>query len=816
MRHTNLDLKTLCLIIFILLVGTTARADEDKLNGKIAGKVTTSDGKPAVGVTLKLKEINRETATDDSGCFILQHINPGKYTMIVSQIGTRTEENQVTVIAGRTAVANFTLRETSAQLAEVTITAGRSLNNRHVSAYKADIGPLDLPQSAGVVTSKVIEDQQVNRLGDAVRNVSGVSLVQTRGGVGETFSARGYIIGITGASSSIFKNGVLSNTAGFPEASSLESIEVLKGSSALLYGNVSGGLIINMVTKKPKFESGGEIAMRYGSYNLYKPMIDLYGPISQDMAFRVAATYENSGSYRNSVKTERTYVNPSLQYNIGKNTTLLIEGDYLRDNLTPDFGIGSINNGRALPNVPRSQYINTSWAYSHMNQYTGTATLKHHFTDNWHLNFIASAQGTNIDSYQASLPNNVAANGDWNRGLARANTIEDDYTGQVNLNGKFKSGTIGHQLLIGADVTKVLNISNAYAFNGVPASTYVYDKINTINLNKFTARSDIPTATDTARTTAPVYRLGVYAQDLVSLTDKLKVLAGIRWSWQQTPQTEIDYLLKQTSGNGTAANKYDRGFSPKIAFIYQPAAATSLYATYSNNFIVNTGTDVNTGQSIAPSLVDQYEAGIKNELLDGKLSVNMSVYRIVNNNLAVVAPFKADGTINSDNTVKTLSGQTTSNGLEIDVNGNLSKNFYFILGYSYNNAKYTKTSGLKGSFVQGETLVNAPAGTANASLFYTFTDPVLHGVRIGASAFYTGSRFGGYNNTVGQSQNYTRLLPLGGFTTLDITAGYSYKKLSLLAGVTNITNTLNYLIHDNYSITPIPPREFLTTLAYKF
>ena len=232
--------------------------------------------------------------------------------------------------------------------------------------------------------------------------------------------------------------------------------------------------------------------------------------------------------------------------------------------------------------------------------------------------------------------------------------------------------------------------------------------------------------------------------------------------------------------------------------------------------MVNTGTDVNTGQGLKPSLVSQYEAGTKNELFDGKIIANLSVYRIINSNLAVVAPFKADGTVNSDNTVKELSGQTTSDGFDIDITGHLSKNFYFITGYSYNNARYTKTSGLKGSPILGERLVISPVSTANATLFYTFDSPALKGFKVGATAFYTGSRMAGYNNTVGQKQPYSRLIPVGGFTTLDLTAGYTYKKMSLLVSLTNVTNTLNYLIHDNYSITPIAPRQFLTTLAYRF
>jgi len=87
---------------------------------------------------------------------------------------------------------------------------------------------------------------------------------------------------------------------------------------------------------------------------------------------------------------------------------------------------------------------------------------------------------------------------------------------------------------------------------------------------------------------------------------------------------------------------------------------------------------------------------------------------------------------------------------------------------------------------------------------------------LGASSFYTGFRYAGYNNTVGQTQQYNRLLPVGGFATVDLSAGYTYKKLSLLASVTNVTNTMNYLVHDNYSVTPIPPTQFLTTLSYKF
>lgn len=817
MKTTKLNLFKTAFFSILALANSILMAAEFS-GGNIKGHITTSDGKPAEFVTVSIKELNKATRSDDQGQYSLQNIKPGTYTLKVSFIGLEWQEKTVTITGGKTIVVDFTLAETSAKLNEVTINARKTLNNTKVSLGKADISPLDLPQSTGVVSNQVIQDQQVNHLGDAIRNVSGVTLTQTRQGVGETFTARGYSIGITGSAGSIFKNGVLVNTAGFPEASTLESVEVLKGSAALLYGNVSGGLIINMVTKKPKFESGGEVSMRYGSYNAFKPTIDVYGPISNTVAYRAIATYENDGSYRDHVKTERFYANPSLLFKLDKNTTLTVEGDFLKANLTPDWGVGSLNSGQAIPTmVARNQYINTSWAYSHMNQYTGSATLNHNFNDAWKLNVIASAQGTDINSYGTTQPNNVALNGDWNRTLARANTHEGDYSAQANLTGKFTTGGISHQLLYGMDITKVNNVSYAYNIGNSAIGSYAYDKINIINIDQYTQRTDIPDAIEAVRTTAPVYRFGTYIQDLISLTTQFKVLAGVRWSTQHTSQTTIDSLLKNKTVGGVAGTRNDAAFSPKVALIYQPVATTSIYADYSNNFIVNSGTDVNTGQGLKPSIVDQYEAGIKNELFNGKLSANVSVYRIINSNLAVVSPYQANGvTPNTDATVKKFSGQTTSDGVEIDITGYLSKNLYFIAGYGYNHAYFSNTSGLKGSNLEGEPLVINPSNTANASIFYTFDQGALRGFKLGASSFYTGFRYAGYNNTVGQTQQYNRLLPVGGYATLDLSAGYTYKKLSLLASVTNITNTMNYLIHDNYSVTPIPPTQFLTTLAYKF
>ena len=368
---------TLKTIVFaVLLLAHVNLLATETGGGSIKGHVLTADGKPISHVTVTIKELNKATNSNTDGSYYMGRIKPGTYTLCFTHIGIQTRQQQVTVIAAKTIIVDLTLTEQASQLKEVSINRSVTVNEKPIGAGKAGISYLDMPQSGGVVTSQVIHDQQINRLGDAIRNVSGVTLTQTRGGVGETYTARGYSTGITGGASSVFLDGTLINTAGFPEASILESVEVLKGSSALLYGNVSSGLIINMVTKKPQFTSGGEVSMRYGSNNMYKPTVDVYGPISKNLAFRMIGVYENDGSYRNSVHTERAFAAPSFLYNIGKKTTVLLEGNYLKESLTPDFGIGSVDTGRAISAaIPRSQYINTAWAYSHMDQYTGILNI---------------------------------------------------------------------------------------------------------------------------------------------------------------------------------------------------------------------------------------------------------------------------------------------------------------------------------------------------------------------------------------------------------------------------------------------------------
>lgn len=775
--------------------------------GIISGTVTTTDDQPAAFVTIYLKGTNKSALTDEHGNFVIRNIKEGNYTLEVSMVGVQTQETTVQLIKDQAVSVKIILAEDARKLAEVTITSGRRLNSRPVAIGKIAIDPMDLPQSISVIGQSVIREQQATRLSDVIKNVNGVYLSTTRGSTQESFSARGYGFG----SNNLFKNGARINSGSMPEMSSLEKVEVLKGSSAILFGQVAPGGIVNLVTKSPKFKRGGEISMRVGSYDLYKPAVDFYGPISTKIAYRINGTVESANSFRDQVSSMRYYVNPSLLFKIGNKTELLLEGDYLNHEFTPDFGIGSLDNTK-IAEVPRSRFMGTSWQYNIAKQTTATTTLKHNFSEAWKLTSSLSYQSFKRD-YFSTERIQAAANGDWTRPLGKILSAETYYTGQVNLNGHFTTGSFDHTLLAGVDADH--NLTSNYDFNfpdvaGLPAKSY--DRINILDPSKYVQRHDLPGATRIRKREAPVDRVGVYVQDLIKLSDKFNVLAGLRWSSVATIGIDSTDLLngKKTSGK----TRDDMAFSPRVGIVYKPFMTTSLFASYANSFNVNTGQDIE-GNAVKPSLIDQYEIGVKNEFFNGALSANVTAYRIINNNLAQTAPFLSDGTPNNNSNIKVLTGQTTSDGVEIDLAGNPAKGLTIRGGYSHNFARYTKTAGNAGSYKTGERLVNNPSHTANACLNYSFNDGLLNGFKLSATALYIGDRFGGWNNTVGQSQAYSRLIPVQGFTTIDLAAGYTYKNLSLLAKVSNLANTYNYYVHENYSINPIPPRQFVATVSYK-
>ncbi len=378
-------------------------------------------------------------------------------------------QNQDSSIDVSLEIENDTVKKKGRVIEAVVIKSNQ--NKKSASIVKSGISVKDLPQSVQEIGNEVIAQQQSVRLSDVVKNINGVYVSSARGGAQESFYGRGYDL----SANNMFKNGFRFNSGSIPEVSSLERVEVLKGSAALLFGNVSPGGILNMVTKMPNFKRGGEVSMQMGSYSFYKPSIDFYGPLNNAIAYRFVGSYENSESFRDVVKKERYYINPSFLFKINSRTEMVLQGDFMNDNWTPDFGTGII--GKKIIDLPRNTYLGATWSNGNTKQATVSNLLTHTFNSNWKFNFNSSFQHFNRTS-KGTERVQPAADGSWSRPLGQNKNVEKIVSNQASLQGNFNTGKIKHQFFTGLDFENAF--TDAYTFVFTPptyGSGNVFDSV---------------------------------------------------------------------------------------------------------------------------------------------------------------------------------------------------------------------------------------------------------------------------------------------------------------------------------------------------
>ncbi len=695
-------------------------------------------------------------------------------------------------------------------------------NKAKTFTTKSNLDVMENPQAVSIVTHEIIEQQQAQQLSDVLKNVNGVYITSSRGNSQDTFGARGYTFG----SENIYKNGSRVNSGAYPEVSGLERVEVLKGGAALLYGNIAPGGIVNMITKKPLFKFGGSVGINGGSWNNFKPTVDIYDKLTNNMAFRINGSYENKESFRDVVKSEKFYFNPSFLYNISDKTQLIVEGDFLRNDFTPDFGIGSlIDPATGISKIntitDKKAFFGADWQYQNVDVATTTVTLNHKINDRWNYNAVASYQNYTRDYFSTERVQWNLNNGTYlySRSLNKTYGEQNYGSVQLNLNGEFTTGKIKHKVLFGGDADYLQADSYTYYLqkqdNSWSSGTVPYgtngSNINNGNINLYDQSTwgsgYTPNSEKRDLTRTPTRRVGFYVQDLISITEKLKVLAGVRWSYiENMAPLKTNYTFGSTPYNKieTTGINSKQAFSPRAGLVYQWNPDFMTFASYSNSFTPNTG-QTTDGKSLDPSTINQYEIGFKKNLFNNAVAFNVTAYQIDNSNLSQPDP--------ANLSFRILAGKTRSQGAEVDITGNPLQNLSLIAGYAYLNMIYKDTPESKGSYVEGERLVGTPRHTANLSAFYTFTN-VLKGLRIGATGNYIGDRNTGWNNTKDQAQ-VNRLIPIDGYTTFDFSIGYQYERFTIMGKMGNAFDTLNYNVHENYSVNPIMPRNYYVTLTYK-
>ena len=663
-----------------------------------------------------------------------QQFEPAEGIALVQVTGLPGDRVQVVITgadAAPTAEVNTTATGLTLSLAPGQVLAGESdeplrimVTGEEGSRYveptaatgtRTDTPLRDIPQSIQVIPREVLEDQQVTRLSDALRNVSGVFLGSVINGLGQEIIIRGF------NRATILRDGFRQPAnSGFPEISNLERIEVLKGPASVLFGQAEPGGLINLVSKQPLSEPFYELESQVGNQALFLPSIDITGPLTSDdrLLYRLNVLYSQADSFRDfDQDLERFSVAPTLTWNISENTNLTARLEYLENENPVDAGIVAFDDG--VVDVPFDRITNEPDDKVEFEFLQVGYDFEHRFSDNWRLRnafrFFREEEDVN-GSFNIGFDEST---GDVFRGFFSGVENRNTYEVQTNVVGEFATGPIEHTLLFGSDYTRAeipdrtlfanfsdlppLNIFDPVYGAPQPDSSTLFPLINEDN-----------TTTD---------KVGVYIQDQVDILDNLILMLGGRFDFFN--QDKPDNL------EGTTANQYEEAFSPRVGLVYQPIQEVSLYTSYSRSFLPNDSTTF-SGDFLEPERGEQFEVGARAELLNGRFVANLALFNLTKQNVAVPDPdFPGLG-------FSIASGERRSRGVELDISGEILPGLNLIANYAYLDAIITEdNTGLEGNQAFG-----APEHSANLWTTYEIQSGDLQGLSFGIGFNFVGERFG--------------------------------------------------------------------------
>lgn len=789
-------MKIICTFV-ALFISLATFSQQGTLQG-----VVTDETHPVENATVIIVETKASTLTDSNGKYSFSNVTYGNYTLEFAMVGFTAKRVAVSVNQPETTI-NTTIQTDRQQLNAVEVFGVRNKAPEKLhNLTRLPLKPTEQIQSISVISEKVIEQQGALTITEATRNVPGVYAFASYGNKRESMGSRGYR-GIP-----ILKNGVRVNSdfrgiGILTDASGIDNIQVLKGVAAITQGVAtdigSPGGVINIVTKTPKFESGGNVSLRAGSWGLARPQFDVYGPMdaNKNVAFRINGAYQTNDSYRSLVSGDRIYVNPSLAWKADDKTMITLEMDYLDDSRTPDIGTINLapNDTYAIYDLPHDKFLGFSSDRVTTQNATYAIRIDRKLNDIFTVKAAYFKSDLDIDDRGASLTTGNSLTESQRNRRYNASTRKDvNDVLQLDLVAQdLTTGSIKHTFQVGMDYNKNQTATTSASSANIDVID-VYAPINN------TLPTDVALGAVTS-TGISSKGLGVLAQGVTTWTKWFKTFIGVRYSSVETIEDGVLGVEKNDAWN------------PLAGIMLSPIENINLFASYTNSSNPRTASrlDVN-GNRLGNERWDQIEAGFKTFWLNDRLRFNVTLFKINNTdmNLPVYdAAWEETGYYQK-------GGNDQRQGVEVELSGRVLENLQVITGYSYIDARYKEHT----AYVYNSSPLNTPKHTFNAWANYTFTNTMLEGLSIGAGAYHIGTRpMNDWAHTPTHEGMIADQKPfdLKAYTIVNLQLGYAINNnwdIRLLAN--NLFDELGYNAYRTSSINQIDPINFSGVLTYRF
>ncbi|MBI2744067.1 MAG: TonB-dependent siderophore receptor [Burkholderiales bacterium] len=649
-----------------------------------------------------------------------------------------------------------------------------------VSATKIEAPLRNIPQTVNVVPQAILRDQAARSMQDVLKTVPGVGL-STGDGQRDQVTIRGFT-----AIADQFVDGLRDDALYFRDLSNIEQVEVLKGPASVLYGRGSSGGLINRITKKPGIDKS-EVGLQVGSWNQVRGEFDLARKDDEGgVAFRITGAAESADSYRSQQFLKRQAVAPSLLLKLSPDTRLLIQAESLSDRRVTDFGIPAY---KGTPvNVPAGTYYGAANArdvdYSQSTVTSTGFTLDHRIDGAWSARNAFRQYTYTLDRNNTLVGsvNEAAQTVSLNRSNVRRN--ENGFFNQTELTQKTTLAGMPHQLLYGVEVGQQ-NKDQVFRTQNNVATVSLYDPVLPV----------LPLNVTAAPSTDNLGILKVasaYTQDMITLSERWKALAGIRYD-------VFEQSTEERRAGQPSLSRTDRAWSPRAGLVYQPTLDTSYYVSVSRSFQPSAETFPLAANNAAmePEQTTIREVGSKIGFLEGAANAGIAVFQIERTNIKYTDP--------ATNQLVPIGVQAT-NGLELTFSGDLPQGWRVWSGYAYMDSRITSSVAVdSGQPVEGKRATLTPMHSANLWL----TKALGGGFGAGGGVNAVGDRYANAGNTV----------TLPGYATVDLMTYYRVKKIDVQLNLTNLFDRA-YIIagHGSNGNLNLPgaPRAWQLTTRYSF
>ncbi|ELH4835570.1 TonB-dependent siderophore receptor [Vibrio harveyi] len=666
------------------------------------------------------------------------------------------------------------------------------------TATKTSLEPEETPQAITIITKDEMDLRGVSTVSEALRYSSGVN-TELRGGAVtrlDLFNIRGFI------NYTNFYDGLPLLFNGWNlqpqiDAAAVEQVEVFKGPTSVLYGNIPPGGMVNIIAKTPQSEPANTVSVSTGTNSLKEVNFDTTGQIGDsNVNYRIVGMAKQRDGQAETSEDERYLIAPSFDWQATDKTLVNVNVYYQND---PSAGIYTTvpAAGSVLDNPLGSLSPDTYLGDKNWNTYEREVLMigykiLHDFNNNWQ--FLQNARYMTADSYQENTYNSPLAAD--NRTIGRnAYLTDEDSTSFVidnQLSGYVAHGNFEHNLLLGLDYQYLDSDVKYKDTLGYSLTQDIFNP-NHNQIDRDALKFAYQQALD-----IKTKQLGVYFQDQLRYNN-LVMIAGLRWDkYESDTNTVSDYLGTVTPSK----EKLDENnVSFRVGALYEPDFGLSPYLTYSESFEPIAGADA-SGKAFDPSTGHQWELGFKYAPLGGDVSGNLALFHITKKNAILTDP-------NNPYAPQYQAGEVVSQGAELEAKWQATPQADLTLNYTYINMEIKEDSYYH---QEGKTPVWVPEQTASlwANYYYEGT---LTGLRTSAGVRYVGK-------TEMDAQNSDQVPD---YTLVDLAASYdlsaasqSLDGASVTLSASNIFDEEYYSCYDKNNCWFGAERSIEAKLEYKF